>query len=82
MIDLNKFNLLKKEVEKAERDQNKAAGAVEQLRKQLREEFDCDDLKEAETLLAKLEKEGLVLEKDYNKKLVEFEGAFAGRIDE
>ena len=54
---LETFLALKKQVEKYQREADRAEGAYEQLSKRLREEFSCTSLEEAKTLLEKLEKE-------------------------
>ena len=55
-ISEKEFRQLKDEVEQAKSDADKAKGALDQLMSQLKEEFDCDNLEEAKTLLKDFEK--------------------------
>lgn len=51
------YQELKSTAETARKSADEAAGAHKQLLKQLKEEFDCETVKEAKVLLAKLERE-------------------------
>lgn len=67
------FRKLKKEVENAAAEAQRAKGAYDQLTSQLVNEFECSNLKEAEALLAKLEAEAEKSEKQFRKCLNEYE---------
>lgn len=73
MIDLEKYDRLKKKADKAKEDIARAEGALEQQLKKLKEEFDCETVEQAETLLVTLKKEEAAAESAYNEKMVEFE---------
>jgi len=74
-ITEEKYRKLKQEVEETKAEADRAQGALEQLLARLKEEFDCDSLKEAKAKLnelkAKKEKAQSVFEKvleDYEEK--------------
>jgi predicted nucleic acid-binding Zn-ribbon protein len=48
------FRQLKREVEDAKAEADRAQGALDQLLVRLKEEFECDSLKDAKTLLTEL----------------------------
>lgn len=54
-MNLDQYQRLKAKVEAARKRADKAAGALDQLKKQLKDEFGCTDLKAAKALLKKLE---------------------------
>ena len=54
-ITEDQYRKLKREVETAKSEADRAQGALDQLLTRLKDEFDCDDLKEAKTKLAELE---------------------------
>lgn len=54
-ITEEQYRKLKREVEEAKSEADRAKGALEHLMKRLKEEFKCDTLKEAKALLAELE---------------------------
>lgn len=51
MSDLDKFTRLKKRVAEAQREADKATGALESAMKRLKEEFACTTIEEAQKLL-------------------------------
>lgn len=74
-INEDSFRKLKRDVDSAKADADRAKGALDQLMKQLQSEFDCEDLKEAKALLedlsVKMEKAQRKFEeafKEYEKK--------------
>ena len=71
-MDLKEFTRLKSKVDELQCRKDRATGALEQLRKQLKDEFDCESVEEAQKLLAKMEKEESKLEKDFDISLKEF----------
>lgn len=76
MIDLNRFNELKRKAEQEERDQARAMGARDQLLKDLEEKFGFKSLEQAEAALKK-EKEALLKKKErFDKDLKSFEEDF------
>lgn len=72
-INLKKFQRLKSLVDEARRDADRAEGVVSTVKKELKEEFNCANLKAAKALLTELEEEQAKAEKKFNKELEEFE---------
>ena len=72
-MNLKHFIRLKERVEHLQHQTDRAAGALEQLQAQLQKEFDCVDSKEGQELLARLERQRQVLEKEYQIALANFE---------
>ncbi len=64
-METKRFEQLKREVESARSEAAQAKGAFEQLMKQLKEEFGCRSVEEAQKLLRKLEKEAEEAEESY-----------------
>ena len=79
-IDLKKYQQLKDKVDQAQRQADKAAGALDQLMQQLKKEFDCDSLEEAEKLKTKLQKEEVKKEKEFTDALEEFERQWGDKL--
>lgn len=72
MIDINEYQELKQKSEQAKADVARAEGALEQQMSKLQEEFDCNTIEKAETLLKALETEEKKSENVYNKELEKF----------
>lgn len=64
---------LKREVEEAKAASERARGALDQIMLQLKEDFDCDDVKEAKAKLEELQKENEKAEKLFLKALKDYE---------
>lgn len=56
-MNYRRYEKLRKEVEELKRESDRADGAYEQLKEKLKEEFDCDTIKQAKGLLLRLRKE-------------------------
>jgi len=67
------YRRLKREVEDAKTEADRAKGALTQLMKQLKEEFDCDDLKAAKAMLADLEAKRDKAQKKFEHSLEDYE---------
>lgn len=76
-LTLDKYNQLKRQVEQLQREHDRAAGALEQIRLRLVTEFGCNSIKQAERLLVKLEQEAGELEKRFDKELKDFQKELA-----
>jgi len=72
-INLDRYRKLKADVDRCQREADRAEGALSQLMAKLEEEFGCKSLKEAEKLLVKLRKESKKAEKEFGEALNEFE---------
>lgn len=75
-IDLKRYNALQSRVEDLQRDADKAAGVLEQLKKELQEEFGCSTLKRAKRLLAEYEDQEQEMEREFAEALATFEAEF------
>ena len=73
MIDLSRYKSLKAEVDKLQRETDRAEGALAQLMKRLQSEYNCKTLEQAEKQLKKLQKESQAAEDEYNEALSDFE---------
>ena len=71
--ELKKYMNLKKRAEQAQQEVNKAEGALEQIKKQLEEEFDCITLEAAKRKLNVLEKQEQKVEIEFKEALSKFE---------
>jgi len=67
------YRRLKREVDDAKSEAERAKGALTQLMKQLKEEFECSDLKEAKALLTELEEKRDKAQKKFERALEEYE---------
>ena len=76
MTLLEEFNRLKKDVEQSQRDHDRAAGALDQVMKRLKTEFDCKTIKEAEEKKEQLQKESEVLRGEFEFKLEKLKEEF------
>ncbi len=72
MIDLKAYTRLKAQVDQAQREHDRAVGSLDQLKKQLLDEFKCKTLEEAQELLEHYEKEEKLAEKEYNREYKAF----------
>lgn len=72
MIDLKRFENLKYQMEEAQKKTEQAKGALSQLMKQLKEEFDCNSLEDAEILIKQMKGRIGKQTKKYEKLLEDF----------
>lgn len=75
-MGLQRFERLKQQADTLQRDVSRAEGALEQLKKDIKKEFDCDTIKAAEALLKKLEWDAQQAEEKFDKALADFEEQF------
>lgn len=80
MTDLDKLAKLKKKVVSLQRETDKAQGSLNQLLEQLKAEFDCSDLIEAEALLIVFEAEEKKIGKAFKRAMEKFEKEWADAI--
>lgn len=81
MINLEKYNRLKKKADDAKREADRAEGTLKALKDELKEEFGCSTLKEAKALLAELETEQEKAETRFNKELDAFEKEYGDKLE-
>lgn len=79
-IDIDEYRKIKRDLDVARQEADKAKGAYESEMKRLAEGFDCKTIKQAEKLLKGMESEGETLAKEYNEKLAEFREKWKGKI--
>jgi len=72
------FRRLKAEVEETKAEADRAKGALDHLLKRLQVEFDCENLREAATILKELKKEKDKVEADFNSALAQYEHKWKG----
>lgn len=80
-IDVKRYQHLKQEAEELQRQADRAHGALDGVMKQLKEEFDCDTLEEAEERQKELQKEAKKAEKTFNEALEDFEDKWGSVLD-
>ncbi len=73
MASLDDIVELKEKVNALQEKKQKAAGALEQTIKQLKEEFGCRTIEEAKKILAKLKKEEDEIEEELDDEIPAFE---------
>ena len=76
-MKLERFEKLKKQVEKLRSSSERAKGVLEGLLSRLEEEFDCSSLEEAEDKLEALEKNQEELETAFQEKMDRFTEKYA-----
>jgi len=81
-MDLDKYNLLKKKADKFKAEAERAAGALDQLMGELKKEFGCNTVEDAEKLLKKLVKEEKKAKVAYDEELERFEEKWGNRLEE
>ena len=72
---------LREHLEHVERDKARLGGMTEQILQRLREEHDCNSLKEAEKKLARLDKEVAKLEEEFRQAMEEFRAKWGGNLE-
>jgi len=80
MIDLKRYETLKTNVDRIQREHDRAEGALAQLVGRLKAEHGCDSLEEAEDQLVVLERKAKANEERYNNALCEFEEEWGEQI--
>lgn len=79
-MNLRKFTKLRERLETLRRDEQRAAGARDQLLLRLKTEFGCDSVQAAKKLLAKLEADSDRENGEFQTALKEFEVKY-GEVD-
>lgn len=82
MTTLERYVRLKKEAEQRQRAADRARGSLDQVLRQLQEEFSCKTLEDGQKLLAQLIQERDQLDKRLAQRLRQFEQRFAERLEE
>lgn len=79
-MNLKQYTQLKEQVEKKQREVERARGALDQLFKRLKEEHKCKSTKEAKEKVAELKKEVERLDGQFNKALKAFEDKWGHKL--
>lgn len=72
-ITEREFKTLKQEVEDAKGEAERAKGALDQLMSQLKSEFECEDLKQAKTLLDTLTVKKEKAEREFEREMAAYQ---------
>ena len=80
-INVEQYKALKDKAARAKTEADRAEGALQAKMKQLKDEFGCDTLEEAETLLAEKNKALAQSEADYERELFAFQEKWGKLLD-
>lgn len=80
-ISRDEYEQTRKRVEEVTRERDRAAGALAELKKQLKEEFGVTSEKQARALQEKLDKESADLERQYRQAEKELEEKWGDKLD-
>jgi len=78
MVELKRFEELKRKIEKIRKERDKAEGALDQVMVDLKEEFGCKTIKEAEARMAELKQDAEDSQEKYEAALEDFEKKWDG----
>lgn len=81
MIDVEEYQELKETVERLQKESDKAEGALQQLKKQMKDEFGCSSIKEAKSLILSLEQEEKTTTKQYQAELTKFKESIKSHLE-
>lgn len=81
-VALDDFDKLKKQVEAAEKEAERAKGAYTQLLSDLKKEFGVKDAKEAKALLDKLEKQEARQSQEYGELKEQFDQTYRHLLED
>ena len=70
MSKLKEYTKLKKEVEESQQEADRAEGALAEIMKRLKKEFDCPTLTKAKKKLKQLQKQAEELDIEYNEAVI------------
>ncbi len=80
-IDVAEYQKLKAKVDCARAAADKATGALDQMKAELKKEFDCNSLDDAVHLLKDLELKEKAIMKEYEEELADFESRWAEYLE-
>ena len=78
---LDKYLQLKKKVEAAQQKADQAEGALGEIMKQLKRDFDCSTLGEAKKKLKQLEKQEATIQKEFDSAVEKFNENWKGESE-
>lgn len=79
--DLKKLAQLREQVDSMQRESDRAEGALQQILTQLKEEYGCKNLDEAEGLLASLREKLTETEEEYEGALEKFQKKWGSALE-
>lgn len=79
-MKVDEYQKLKAKADKLKVDISKAEGAYENVMQQIKDEFDCDTLEEAENLLEKLQAQAEEDEQSYNEAVKNFNDKWSEKL--
>ena len=77
---LSEFNKLKQTVEEAQQKSDRAAGALEQITKTLKKDFECNTIAVAAKKLEMLQKQEVQDKEDFEKAMKDFKKKWGDRL--
>lgn len=80
-VSVSRWEALKRRLEQDRKDAERAEGALTQIKRDLKTEFGCKSIEEAEQLLKKMEKELQADEKELEAKMEEIEEQYSDNLD-
>jgi len=80
-MDLKRYEQLKGQVDRLQRDHDRAEGALSGLMARLKAEHGCDTLEEAQAKLKQLEAKAEKAEKQFEEALEQFEEEWAEKLE-
>jgi len=82
MATVDEYTQLKKRVDNARQKADKAEGALEEVLRKLKKDFDCKTLTEAKHKLKQLKKEGSDLEAEFETAVKKFKKTWGDKIED
>ena len=82
MATVDEYTQLKKRVDNARQKADKAEGALEEVLRKLKKDFDCKTLAEAKLKLKQLKKEGSDLEAEFETAVKKFKKTWGDKIED
>lgn len=79
-MDLAQFDRLRQAVERWQREQAKAEGALESLLQRLKDEFGCETWEAAEQKVLLMEQQAAEAEREYQAQFEQFRAEWAGLL--
>lgn len=80
MTSVQEFGQWKKKIEGLQRQADRAAGVLDNLRERLKDLYGCSSVEEAEKLLAKLKKQHRMLKDRLDEQLTAFQKKWGGSL--
>lgn len=81
MLKLDKYLKIKRKVDSAQQESNKVEGAFGEVMKQLKKEFKCSTIKEAEAELKERKKKRDKVGKKFDSAVEDFEEKWSDELD-